>query len=180
MLHNDIEKVLIDEETLHKKVQELEEQISKDYKDTVPFAITVLKGGVFFATDILRRLSIPAQMDFMVLSSYGDSTESSGKVKIVTDLSKNIEGRDVLILEDIVDSGISLNFLKDLLLQRKPKSVKICTILNKPARRKTEVDLDYCGFEVPDEFLVGYGLDYAEKYRNLPYVGVLKREIYEK
>ena len=180
MLHNDIEKVLIDEETLHKKVQELAEQISKDYKDTVPFAITVLKGGVFFATDILRRLSIPAQMDFMVLSSYGDSTESSGKVKIVTDLSKNIEGRDVLILEDIVDSGISLNFLKDLLLQRKPKSVKICTILNKPARRKTEVDLDYCGFEVPDEFLVGYGLDYAEKYRNLPYVGVLKREIYEK
>ena len=177
---NDIAKILLTREQLNEKTKELGEIISEDYKDKNLFIICVLKGGVMFTTDLIREITIPLEIDFMAISSYGDSTSSSGVVKIVKDLDSDIKGKDVLIVEDIIDSGLTLKYLKELLHSRKPNSIKICTILNKPARRQENVYVDYIGYDIPDEFVVGYGLDYAEKYRNLPFVGVLKPEVYQK
>lgn len=178
MMHA-IEKILISEEELQNKVSELAAQISKDYEGKDLLVVSVLKGGFVFAADLFRRLTVPAAVDFMAVSSYGCSSKSSGVVKILKDLDQTVEGKDILIAEDILDSGVTLNYLKGLLLHRGVKSVKICTILNKPDRRVADIVPDYLGFDIPDEFVVGYGLDYAEKYRNLPFVGILKREIYE-
>jgi len=174
-----IEKILISEEELQNKVAELAAQISRDYAGKELLVVSVLKGGFVFAADLFRLLTIPAEVDFMAVSSYGASSKSSGVVKIIKDLDQPVEGKDILIAEDILDSGITLNHLKGLLLHRGVNSVKICTILNKPDRRKADIVPDYLGFDIPDEFVVGYGLDYAEKYRNLPFVGILKREVYE-
>ena len=178
-IHEDIEKVLISEEELSKKVEELAGEISEDYKGCEVLVVTLLKGGVMFSVDLMRKLTVPVEIDFMNVSSYGSSSKTSGVVKIDKDLDKPIAGKHVLLVEDIIDSGLTLNYVKENLLSREPASLKICTILDKPSRRKTHVDVDYTGFEIPDEFVVGYGLDYAQKHRNLPYVGILKRSVYE-
>jgi len=178
-IHEDIEKVLISEDELAAKVGELAEKISADYKDCEVLVVTLLKGGVMFSVDLMRKLTVPVEIDFMNVSSYGSSSKTSGVVKIDKDLDKPIAGKHVLLVEDIIDSGLTLNYVKEILLSREPASLKICTILDKPSRRKTHVDVDYTGFEIPDEFVVGYGLDYAQKHRNLPYVGILKRSVYE-
>ena len=177
-MHDDIEKVLVSEEQLKAKVAELGAQISKDYEGRNLVLVSILKGSVVFMADLMRAVSIPCSIDFMVVSSYGGSnTTSSGLVKIIKDLDGDLTGKDVLIVEDILDTGITLS---NLVPMRNPNSVKICTILDKPSRRKADIQPDYEGFQVPDEFVVGYGLDYDEKYRNLPYVGVLKPAVYEK
>lgn len=175
----DFEKVLIDEKKLQKRIKELADEISRDYAGKKPLFIGILKGSVFFITDLLRYLTIPAQMDFMAVSSYGAGTKSSGEVKVLKDLSAPISGKDVIIVEDIVDSGNTLSYLKRLLVSRNPASIKICTLLDKPDRRKTDVVTDYSGFVIPDEFVVGYGLDYDEDYRQCPEVYVLSRSVYE-
>ena len=179
-MNKDVERVLISEEEIAAKVKEIGAQISKDYEGEKLLVITILKGSVIFAADLLREIKIPVEIDFMCLSSYGSGSESSGVVKIVKDLNNPIEGMNVLIIEDILDSGNTLSHLTKLLGTRNPKSVKIATLLDKPDRRKAHVDVAYKGFTIPDEFVIGYGLDYDEKYRNLPYVGVLKRSVYEK
>lgn len=167
-------KVLISQEEVAKKIKELAEQINKDYAGKQVHLICVLKGGVFFTCDLAKSITLPVTFDFMSVSSYGDSTESSGRIKIVKDLDDSIEGKDVLIVEDIIDSGRTLSHLIKLLEARQPNSIKLCTLLDKPSRRVTEVKVDYCGFAIPDEFVVGYGLDYAQQYRNLPYIGVVE------
>lgn len=178
---NCIEKVLIDEQTLKAKVRELANQITEDYKDKPLLIVGILKGSVPFMADLLRLIDLEdLSIDFMSVSSYGSGTVSTGRVRILKDLDVDIAGKNVLIVEDIVDTGFTLSKLKEMLLLRNPESLKICTILNKPSRRTTEIDVDYIGFDIPDEFIIGYGLDYSEKFRNLPYVGVLKREVYEK
>ena len=178
MMMDDIEKVLFTKEQLAEKVAELGRKISQDYAGQEIFAVCILKGAVVFYSDIVRAIDVPVQLDFMIASSYGASTESSGTVKILKDLDYDIEGKNVIIIEDIIDSGLTMNYLMKYFRERKPASVKLCALLSKPSRRKADVQIDYCGAEVPDEFLVGYGLDYAEKYRNLPCIGILKREIY--
>lgn len=175
----DIEKVLIKEDDLRSKTLELGKQISEDYKGKNLIIISVLKGGFIFAADLIRAIKIPVAVDFMAVSSYGASTRTSGVVEIRKDLDRDIRGMHVLIVEDILDSGLTLNYITKVLENRGAESVKICTILDKPARRKAPVVADYVGFEIPDEFVVGYGLDFAEKYRNLPFVGILKPTIYE-
>ena len=178
---NDIEKVYYSEEKLAGIVERLGKQISEDYKDKNLLLLSVLKGSVVFMADLMRAITVPCAIDFMCVSSYKSGTESSGVVKIVKDLDINLEGYDVLIVEDILDSGKTLSSLKKILEGRNPRSIRICTLLDKPERRVVDdIFADYSGAEVPDEFVVGYGLDYAEKYRNLPYIGVLKREVYEK
>ncbi|MFJ8259933.1 hypoxanthine phosphoribosyltransferase [Peribacillus asahii] len=177
-MKNDIEKVLITEEELQSKIKELAVQLEKDYEDKFPLAVGVLKGALPFMSDLLKRMDTHLEMDFMDVSSYGNSTVSSGEVKIVKDLNASVEGRDVLIIEDIIDSGLTLSYLAELFRYRKAKSVRIVTLLDKPTGRKVDIKPDYAGFIVPDAFVVGYGLDYAERYRNLPYIGVLKPEIY--
>ena len=177
-MKNDIEKVLIDEVTLQSKIAELGAQVTKDYVGKNPLFICILKGAVLFMADLVQKVDTNLEMDFMAISSYGASTQSSGQVRILKDLDKSVEGRHVLIVEDIVDSGLTLSYIIKLLKERNAKSVKVCTLLEKPARRVTKVEMDYVGFKVPDEFVVGYGLDFAEKYRNLPFIGVLKEEIY--
>jgi len=152
--------------------------LSADYADKFPLAIGILKGAMPFMSDLMKRVDAYIEMDYMDVSSYGNATVSSGEVKIVKDLNTSVEGRDILIIEDIIDSGMTLSYLVDLLKYRKAKSIKIVTLLDKPSGRKVDLEADYVGFEVPDAFVVGYGLDYAEKYRNLPYVGVLKKEVY--
>lgn len=179
-LRNEIEEVLISEEEIQSKILELGQQLTKEYKDKFPLAICVLKGAMPFMGDLFKRVDAHIEMDFMDVSSYGNSTVSSGEVKIVKDLNTSVEGRDILIVEDIIDSGLTLNYLVDLFRYRKAKSIKIITLLDKPSGRKADIKADYVGFIVPDAFVVGYGLDYAERYRNLPYIGVLKPEIYEK
>ncbi len=175
----DIEKVYYSEETLREIVAELGKKISEDYKDKNLLLVSVLKGSVVFMADLMREITVPCEIDFMCVSSYKDGTTSSGAVKIIKDLDINLEGKDVLIVEDILDSGRTLSYLKSVLMTRNPRSFKICTLLDKPERRAVpDLFADYSGAEVPDEFVVGYGLDYAEKYRNLPYIGVLKREVY--
>jgi hypoxanthine phosphoribosyltransferase len=177
-MKNDIEKVLITEEELQSKIKELAVQLENDYQDKFPLAVGVLKGALPFMSDLLKRMDTHLEMDFMDVSSYGNSTVSSGEVKIVKDLNASVEGRDVLIIEDIIDSGLTLSYLAELFRYRKAKSVRIVTLLDKPTGRKVDIKPDYAGFIVPDAFVVGYGLDYAERYRNLPYIGVLKPEIY--
>ena len=169
-------RVLVEEEEVDKRIRDLGEQISKDYEGKEVHLICVLKGGVFFACELAKRISVPVTMDFMSVSSYGDDTKSSGVVKIVKDLDQPLEGRDVLIVEDIIDSGRTLSYLIEILKKRNPASLKLCTLLDKPERRVKEVHVDYTCFNIPDEFVVGYGLDYAQKYRNLPFIGVVELE----
>lgn len=178
MLQKDIEEVLISEERLQEKARELGEILTADYKDKYPLAIGVLKGAMPFMGDLMKRFDGYVEMDFMDVSSYGNATVSSGEVKIVKDLNASVEGRDLLIIEDIIDSGLTLSYLVDLFKYRKAKSIKIVTLLDKPTGRKVDLKADYIGFEVPDAFVVGYGLDFAEKYRNLPYIGILKPAVY--
>ncbi|MDI9489533.1 MAG: hypoxanthine phosphoribosyltransferase [Bacillota bacterium] len=179
-MFQDVEKILFDEAVLAKRIGELGEEISKDYANEEVMLVGILKGASVFMSDLIRKISIPAYIDYMVVSSYGNSAETSGVVRIIKDLEDNIEGKNIIIVEDIIDTGLTLAYLKKNLLNRNPKSLKICTLLDKPSRRQKEIAIDYKGFEVPDEFIIGYGIDYAEKYRNLPFVGVLKREVYEK
>ena len=176
----DIEKILVSEEELDKKTTELAEAISKDFAGKELILIGILKGGVVFASDLIKKINIPMEIEFMAVSSYGKESETSGVVTLKKDVDTPLTGKNVIVVEDIVDSGFTMKYLKKVFLDRKAESVKICTLLSKPSRRKVEIDLDYVGFEVPDEFVVGYGLDYDEKYRNLPFVGVLKREVYSK
>ncbi|HOF03130.1 MAG TPA: hypoxanthine phosphoribosyltransferase [Atribacterota bacterium] len=169
-----IEEILIPENQIKKKVEELGNQISCDYAGKEIFCIGVLRGATIFLADLARYISVPMTMDFMAISSYGISSESSGVVRILKDLDENIENRDVLIVEDIVDTGLTLDYLLRMLQSRKPASLKTCTLLNKVERRKIEVPIDYCGFNIPDRFVVGYGLDFNGLYRNIPYIFVLK------
>ncbi len=179
-MDQDIEKVVFTADQLQKKIAELGAQITADYKDAEEdiFCVGILKGAVLFYTDLVRQIKLPVNFDFMIASSYGNGTSTSGTVKILKDLDYDIEGKHLIVIEDIIDSGTTMHYLKRYFQERKPKTVRICSLLSKPSRRTVDVDIDYCGFEVPDEFLVGYGLDYAEKYRNLPYIGVLKPEVY--
>ena len=179
MLHKDVESVLLSQEKLEKIVKSLAKQIEKDYNDKEFMMIGLLKGSVAFMADLMKRVNLDFSIDFMVASSYGSGTESSGKVKIVSDLTLSVRDKDVLVIEDIVDSGNTLNFVMNYLMTKGAKSVKVCTLCDKPSRRKVPLVPDYCGAEIPDEFIVGYGLDYDEKYRNLPYIGILKRSVYE-
>jgi hypoxanthine phosphoribosyltransferase len=172
-LEQAVTDVLIDSDALQRRIQELGEEISSDYAGRDLLLIGVLKGAVFFMADLMRNLTIPCEIDFMAISSYGDSTDSSGVVRILKDLDINIEGRDVLIVEDIIDSGLTLSYLLRNLEAREPASLQICALLTKPERREAEVPVRYVGFEIANRFVIGYGLDYAERYRNLPYVGVL-------
>ena len=165
---------LISEADVAKKIAEMGAQISKDYEGESVYLLCILKGGVFFTTELAKHITIPVTIDFMSVSSYGGGTTSSGIVRIVKDLDTPIEGRNVLIAEDIIDTGRTLAYLMEHLKQRKPKSLKLCTLLDKPDRRVSDVKVDYTGFEIPDEFVVGYGLDYDQRYRNLPYVGVIE------
>ncbi|MFO7247468.1 MAG: hypoxanthine phosphoribosyltransferase [Bacillota bacterium] len=177
-MDQDIKEVLISEEAIREKVRELGQILSAEYAGKNPLVICVLKGAALFMTDLVRQMNIPLEMDFMAVSSYGASTQSSGVVRILKDLDTPVEGRHVLVVEDIIDSGLTLSYLIDLLKRRNAASVKVVTLLDKPHRRTVNLKPDYCGFVVPDAFVVGYGLDYAEKYRNLPYIGVLKPEVY--
>ncbi|MGB9813951.1 MAG: hypoxanthine phosphoribosyltransferase [Thermovenabulum sp.] len=173
----DIKEILISEEEIKAKLKELGKRITEDYKgvDNI-LLVGVLKGAVLFIADLVRHIDLPLEIDFMAVSSYGASTESSGVVRILKDLEQNIQGKNILIVEDIIDSGLTLSYLYNLLKSRKPADIKICTLLDKPSRRKIDIKVDYVGFEIPDYFVVGYGLDYNEKYRNLPFIGVLKPE----
>lgn len=171
-----IGKVLIGEADIKRRVKELGEEISRDYQGKTPILVSVLKGGIIFLSDLMRELKILHEVDFMSVSSYNGRTQSSGVVRILQDLSINIEGQDVIIIEDIVDSGMTLDYIRHILLARHPKSLRICTLLDKRVARKIDVPIDYVGFEIPDEFVIGYGLDYGERYRNLPYVAVMKVE----
>jgi len=179
MLDNDIKDVLISEEELQAKAIELGGIITEDYKDKNPLVVGILKGSVPFLADLIKRIDTQLEMDFMVVSSYHGGTTSSGEVKLIKDLDTSVEGRDILIVEDIIDTGRTLKYLAELLEHRKANSVKIITLLDKPEGRVVDISADYVGFDMPNEFLVGYGLDYDEKYRNLPYIGILKEEIYQ-
>ena len=176
-MRRDIERILISEEEIQKKVAEMGKKISQDFRDKDPLFVGVLKGCFIFMADLMRYVDIRCSMDFMAVSSYS-GTSSTGAVKLNKDLSEDIEGRHVIIVEDILDSGVTLSYLKQYLMVRKPASISIATLMDKPARRKADVYADYSCFEIPDAFVVGYGLDYNERYRNLPYIGVLKPEIY--
>lgn len=167
-------RVMLSEEEVDRKIQEIGTQISKDYEGKEIHLICVLKGGSFFMCELAKRITVPVSLDFMSVSSYGGDTKSSGVVKIVKDLDDSILGKDVLVIEDIVDSGRTLSYLLEMLRDRGPKSLKLCTLLDKPSRRVVDVKVDYTGFEIPDEFVVGYGLDYDQRYRNLPFIGVVE------
>ena len=173
-MKNDIKKVLYSEKELNDVVAALGAQISEDYKDRNLLMVSVLKGSIVFMSDLMRAITIPCEIDFMAVSSYGNNTKSSGTVRILKDLDRDISGYDVLLVEDILDSGKTLNYLIEVLYARNPSSIRICTLFDKPERREVDIFADYKGLSVPDEFIVGYGLDFAEKYRNLPYIGVLK------
>lgn len=179
VMEDDIKEILIDENSLNDIVKRLGKQISEDYKDKNLFMVSVLKGSVIFMADLMRNITIPCNIDFMSVSSYGGGTKSSGVVKIIKDLDKDISGKDLLIVEDILDSGKTLNYIQDILLARNPSSIRICTLFDKPERREVDLFAEYVGCQVPNEFIVGYGLDYNEYYRNLPYIGVLKEEVYK-
>jgi hypoxanthine phosphoribosyltransferase len=178
-MEKDIQKILISEEEIHARVAEIGAQITRDFKDKDPVFIGVLKGCFIFMADLMRHVSIPCSMDFMAVSSY-KGTSSTGAVKINKDLNQDIEGRHLILVEDILDSGVTLNYLKNYLKVRQPASISIITLMDKPAHRKAPVTADYACFDVPDAFVVGYGLDYNERYRNLPYIGILKPEVYSK
>lgn len=175
---SDIQDVLYSEEQIQGKIKELGDQLSKDYEGKNPLVICVLKGAFIFMADLVKQITVPLELDFMAVSSYGQSTKSSGVVKIIKDLDVPVEGRHILIVEDIIDSGLTLSYLIDVLERRNAKTISVVALFNKPARRTVELEPDYAGYVLPDEFVVGYGLDYAEKYRNLPFIGILKPEIY--
>ena len=168
--------ILLSEEEVDKRIQQMGEIISKEYEGKQLHLVCVLKGGVFFMCELAKRINAPVSMDFMAISSYGSDTKSSGIIRIVKDLDESITGKDVLVVEDIVDSGRTLSYLLEMLKDRKPNSLRLCTLLDKPQRRVVEVEVNYTGFKIPDEFVVGYGLDYAQRYRNLPYIGIVHLE----
>lgn len=178
-MHEDIEEILLSEQQIQDKVVELGKQISQDYDGKTLLLLGTLKGAVPFIADLARAIELPLEIDYMAISSYGNSTHSSGVVRILKDLEGPIDRKDVLIVEDIVDSGLTLHYLMDVLRQRRPRSLRVCTLLDKGRERVKVVNLDYIGFRIPNQFVVGYGLDYAQRYRNLPYVGVLKPSVYE-
>ena len=177
-LHSDVEEILLDADTIAARVAELGAQLSVDYAERNPVLLSVLKGAVVFLADLMRSMDIPSSIDLMELSSYGAGTETSGQVRILKDLSSSIEGRDVVVVEDIIDTGLTLNYLLRYLAERAPASIRVCCLLDKPARRLADLEIDYRGFTIPDRFVVGYGLDFNERYRNLPYIGVLKPSVY--
>lgn len=177
-MKNDIKEVLFTEEQLRQKVAEMGARITEDYAGKNPLIVSVLKGSYVFMADLTRQIDTKCNIDFMVVSSYGNGTKTSGEVQIIKDIESKIAGRDLLIVEDILDSGVTLSYLMKILQARGANSIRLCTLLSKPERRRVQVDIDYLGFEIPDEFVVGYGLDYAECYRNLPYIGVLKPSVY--
>ncbi|MCM3750081.1 hypoxanthine phosphoribosyltransferase [Paenibacillus pasadenensis] len=179
-MHNDIQEILHSEQEIKDKVKELGEILTRDFEGRNPLVICVLKGAFIFMADLVKEIRVPLEMDFMAVSSYGDQTKSSGVVKIIKDLDASVEGRDVLIVEDIIDSGLTLSYLIDVLERRNAKSVTVVTLFDKPSGRSVDLDADYTGFTLPHAFVVGYGLDYAEYYRNLPYIGILKPEVYSK
>lgn len=179
-MNKDIKEILLSEEILKEKVKEMGEKISKDYEGRELILLGILKGSVVFMSDLIKHITTPCKIDFMAVSSYGDSTKSSGIVKIIKDLDFEIKDKDILIVEDIIDSGVTLKYLMKYLGSRNPRSLEVACLLNKPDRRKEDIDVKYLGFDVPDYFLVGYGLDYAEIYRNLPYIGILKESVYNK
>ncbi|MBE6062550.1 MAG: hypoxanthine phosphoribosyltransferase [Clostridium butyricum] len=179
-MKEDLQKVLFSEEVLTERIKELAKRISEDYKGKDLIVVGILKGSVIFAAELIKNITIPCEIDFMAVSSYGNSTETSGVVRILKDLDQHIEGKHILIVEDIVDTGVTLSYLLKYLKARKASGIEIVALLNKQARRRVEIDVKYIGFEVPDAFIVGYGIDYAEKYRNLPCIGILKPEIYQK
>lgn len=178
-MERDIDRVFFSASEIEEKVKELGAAITRDYKDKNPLMIGILKGSFIFMADLMRNIDCYCDVDFMAVSSYGNGTKTTGAVKITKDLNHDIEGRNVIIIEDILDSGVTLSYLRNYLSGRQPASISICTLLDKPSRRKADITADYYGFICPDAFIVGYGLDYAERYRNLPYIGVLKPEIYE-
>ena len=178
MMRNDIQEVLFSEQQLADKVAELGARISADYEGKNPLVVSVLKGSYVFMADLTRKITIPCNVDFMAVSSYGAGTKTTGEVQIIKDIGSKIDGRHLIIVEDILDSGVTLSFLMKILKARGAASIRLCTLLSKPERRKVDVPIDYLGFEIPDAFVVGYGLVYAEKYRNLPYIGILKPSVY--
>jgi len=177
-MHDDVSEVLISHQQIRERTEELGRQVTEDYRGKNPLLICILKGGLMFLADLMREVDLPLEIDFIAVSSYGDSTESSGVVRILMDLERNIQGRHVLIVEDIIDTGRTLSYIIGNLRTRGPASIKVCTLLDKPARRELEIPIDYVGFTIPDRFVIGYGLDYGEIYRNLPFVGILKPELY--
>jgi hypoxanthine phosphoribosyltransferase len=177
-MHDDVEEILLTEEQIRERVAELGQQLATDYVGRFPVLVSVLKGSIIFLADLVRSMPVPLSVDLMELSSYGASTESSGQVRILKDLSGPISERDVIVVEDIIDTGLTLNYLLHYLRDRNPSSVTICCLLDKPARRLAEIQIDYRGFTIPDRFVIGYGLDYDERYRNLPYIGVLRPSVY--
>jgi hypoxanthine phosphoribosyltransferase len=177
-IHGDVEEVLLNADEIAARVAELGAQLAADYAGRTPVLISVLKGSIVFLADLIRAMDVPLNVDLMEVSSYGSATESSGQVRILKDLSSSIEGRDVVVVEDIIDTGLTLNYLLRYLGERNPASVRVCCLLDKPARRLAEIEIDYRGFSIPDRFVIGYGLDYDERYRNLPYIGVLRASIY--
>ncbi len=179
-MHQDCERILLTEEQINSRVREIAEAVDRDYQGKNPLVVGILKGSIIFYADFVRRLTMPVELDFMAVSSYGSGTVSSGKLKIRKDLDRDVKGRDVIIVEDIIDSGFTLANLKALLMERGASSVRIATLLNKAARREYDIAPDYNCFYIENEFVIGYGLDYNEQYRHLPYIGVLKREVYEK
>ena len=179
IMEQDVERVLFSEEELSRRVGEIAAQIDADYVGREPLLVSVLRGSFVFMADLVRKITLPCTVDFMAVSSYGTGSSSSGQVKIIKDLSEQIEGKDVIVVEDILDSGNTLSYLLEILKARQPASIRLCTLLDKPSRRVKPVELHYSGFSIPDYFVVGYGLDYAERYRNLPYIGVLKPSVYE-
>jgi hypoxanthine phosphoribosyltransferase len=177
-MYEDVSEVLLSEEQIQARIGELAAQVSADYRGKDLLLVCVLKGGILFLTDLMRQLDVPHAIDFMAISSYGASTETSGVVRILMDLNTSIEGKNVLIVEDIVDTGHTLDYILRNLSTRRPASLRVCSLLNKPSRRMIEVPIHYVGFDIPNKFVIGYGLDFGEKYRNLPFVGVLKPEFY--
>ena len=179
-LHKDVERILLSEEQLKTRVAEIGRQITADYQGKKVLLVSVLKGSIVFMADLMRVINVDCEIDFMSVSSYGRSKTSSGVVRILKDLDHDIEGKHIIVVEDILDSGLTLSYILDMLKARGAASIRLCTLLDKPERRKVSVAVDYSGFTVPDEFVVGYGLDFGETYRNLPYIGILKPEVYEK
>ncbi len=177
-IHDDVEEILLSADELQARVAELGRQLSRDYAGRDPVLVSVLKGSIVFLADLMRGMDIPLSLDLMEVSSYGAGTETSGQVRILKDLSRPIEGREVVVVEDIIDTGLTLNYLLRYLAERNPASLRVCCLLDKPARRLAEIEIDYRGFSIADRFVVGYGLDYDERYRNLPYVGVLRPSVY--
>lgn len=179
-MHPDISEILYTADELHEAVAKLGAQLSRDYEGKNLFMVAVLKGSLIFMADLMREITVPCSIDFLAVSSYGNGTKSSGEVRLIKDLDCPLENKDLLIVEDILDSGVTLSYLKKTLIARNPRSIRICTLLDKPQRRQADIQADYSCFQIPDAFIVGYGLDYAERYRNLPYIGILNPDVYSK